>query len=79
MSEMITPPLMRAAGYEIAEVGDNGPATPKEHINRYERWTHVSEWNKCDQMRHDVFFDRCTGEWSRNGKEVVYMDEVTLF
>ena len=73
---MITPAVMREAGWEIAEVGDNGPATPKEYRNRYQRWTHRTEWNSCDQCRHDVFYDLHTGLWSQNGKDVTYMDEI---
>ena len=76
--QFIDPSLMREAGWEIAEVGDNGPATPKENVNRYERWIHSSEWNKSQQFQHAVFFNRNIGEWSQNGKEVIYMDEIKL-
>lgn len=76
--ELINPVLLREAGWEIAEVGDNGPATPKENCNRYERWVHSTEWTKCSQFQHPVFFDRLTGYYSQNGKEVVYMDQIKI-
>lgn len=74
--QLITPKLMRGLGYEIKSVGDNGPSTPKEYRNRYEKWVHRDKWNKCDQHCGAIFFDRTTGEWRRDGKEIVYIVQI---
>ena len=73
---LITPDLMRSQGWEIKEIGDNGPSTPKINRNRYEKWVHQDRWEMPDQFQHAIFFDRCTGEWFRDGKELVYIDQI---
>lgn len=75
---LITCTLMLSQGWDIREIGDNGPATPKEYRNRYEVWVHRDNWNKCDQHRKAVIHDCYTGEWSRDGKELVYMDQISV-
>lgn len=74
--QLITPQLMREHGWDIKEVGDNGPATPKEHRNRYEKWVSSERWNLPDSLQRPIFYDRHTGEWFRNGKEIVYIDQL---
>ena len=74
--QLITPELMRGLGYEIKEVGDTGPDTPRENRRRYEKWVHRDRWDVCDQLCRAVFFDRNTGEWFRDGKELVYIDQI---
>lgn len=54
--------FLQAQGFECVEVGDNGPATPKSNINRYEKWCCQTEW-----VTLDVFFDRITNRFSMDG------------
>ena len=34
----LTSDILKSNGFELVEIGDNGPATPKVNINRYEKW-----------------------------------------
>ena len=74
--QLITVELLRKNGWDIKEVGDNGPATPKEYRNRYEKWVHVNNWDKDDHFNYSLFLDRTTGEWSQDGQSIEYMDQL---
>ena len=58
----LLPKLLEKSGWECIAVGDNGPATPKEHYNRYEKWRYET---KCGYR--DLFFDRMTKRWRLSG------------
>lgn len=58
----LTPEILKKNGWECIAVGDNGPATPKEHYNRYEKWRCESKWGY-----RDLFFDRMTKKWRLSG------------
>ena len=34
----ITSDILKSNGFELVEIGDNGPSTPKANVNRYEHW-----------------------------------------
>lgn len=72
----ITVDNLRAAGWEIKEVGDNGPCTPKENRDRFEKWLHADEFNACCPKKV-LFFDRSTGRYSLNGQRVGFMEQLT--
>lgn len=74
--EAITAELLRKSGWDLKEVGDHGPATPKEYRDRYERWVHVNNWEKSDRLNCSLFLDRTTGEWCQDGHSVKYMDQL---
>ena len=35
---MLTGDILKSNGFELVEIGDNGPSTPKANVNRYEKW-----------------------------------------
>ena len=35
---VLTPEILKSNGFELVEIGDNGPSTPKANVNRYEHW-----------------------------------------
>ena len=72
---MITKELLKEAGWECVEVGDNGPATPKEYRNRYEVWAPVSESMRGCRRRH-IMYDRTDDRWSYDGKTITEMDQL---
>ena len=74
--EAITAELLRKSGWDLKEVGDHGPATPKEYRDRYERWVHVNNWEKSDRLNCSLFLDRTTGEWRQDDHSVKYMDQL---
>ena len=34
----LTGEILKSNGFELVEIGDNGPSTPKANVNRYEHW-----------------------------------------
>lgn len=34
----LMPEILKINGFELVEIGDNGPSTPKANVNRYEKW-----------------------------------------
>lgn len=65
----ITPDIIKANGGYIVEVGDNGPATPKVHFMRYEKWQLVTKWNTAV-----INYDRTTKHWNLRGVNAVNLD-----
>lgn len=59
---LITAEMLKKNGWECVEVGDKGPATPKQNYNRFERWRLETKWGK-----RDLFFDRATKVYRLNG------------
>lgn len=35
---LLTGEILKSNGFELVEIGDNGPSTPKANVNRYENW-----------------------------------------
>ena len=35
---LLTGDILKSNGFELVEIGDNGPSTPKSNVNRYEKW-----------------------------------------
>ena len=35
---LLTGEILKSNGFELVEIGDNGPSTPKANVNRYEHW-----------------------------------------
>lgn len=54
----ITPEILEANGITLLEVGDNGPATPKKHLNRYEKWFIHTTWKDTF-----LWYDRMADHW----------------
>ena len=73
---MITKELLKEAGWECVEVGDNGPATPKEYRNRYEVWAPAKEKIYNYRFRRQVMYDRTDDRWSYDGKTITEMDQL---
>ena len=54
----ITNAILEANGITLLEVGDNGPATPKKHLNRYEKWFIHTTWKDTF-----LWYDRMADHW----------------
>ncbi len=67
----LTPEILKKSGWECIAVGDNGPATPKEHYNRYEKWRCETKWGY-----RDLFFDRMTKRWRLSGMNCTTFTEL---
>ena len=70
---MLTSEILGKNGFELVAVGDNGPATPKENINRYEKWV-------CKTMFQTfyLFYDRRAKDYTLNafGNHISYITYV---
>lgn len=67
----LTAEILRANGWECIAVGDNGPSTPKQHYNRYEKWRCETKWGY-----REMFFDRMTKMWRFSGMNSINFTEV---
>ena len=54
----ITAKILEANGITLLEVGDNGPATPEKHLNRYEKWFIHTTWKDTF-----LWYDRMADHW----------------
>ncbi len=54
----VTKEILEANGITLLEVGDNGPATPKKHLNRYEKWFIHTTWKDTF-----LWYDRMADHW----------------
>lgn len=61
--------LVEGCGAILVEVGDNGPATPQNFRNRFERWD-ISSLKK----EYTLWYDRRTKKWTVAGANQVYLD-----
>lgn len=67
----ITAEILKKSGWECVTVGDNGPSTPKQYYNRYEKWRLETAWGK-----RELFFDRMTKMYRLNGMNDCVFAEV---
>ena len=58
---LLTGEILISYGFELVEIGDNGPATLKANIKRYEKW-------ECKTMIQTFYlsYDRHAKEYSMN-------------
>lgn len=67
----ITKEILERNGIKLVEVGDNGIATPKRFLNRYEKWMIHTTW------RDDfIWFDRIAKRWKLHGLNSISLDYV---
>ena len=57
----MTGDILKSNGFELVEIGDNGPSTPKANVNRYESW----ECKTAFQTFY-LIYDRRTKAYSLN-------------
>ena len=67
----LTAEILEKNGFECIEVGDKGPATPKQNYMRYEHWRGETTWG-----RRDLFYDRMTKRWRFGGMNEYRLDSV---
>lgn len=67
----ITTEILKANGFSCVEVGDKGPATPKAHYMRYEKWRIETQLGY-----RDLFFDRMTKRYKFGGMNEYTFTEV---
>lgn len=67
----LTPEILEKNGFKCIEIGDKGPATPKQNYMRYEHWRGETVWG-----RRDLFYDRMTKRWRFGGMNEYGFDSV---
>ena len=72
----LTGEILKSNGFELVEIGDNGPSTPKANVNRYEKW-------ECKTMFQTFYllYDRRAKNYSLNAFSnhiinIVYVHEL---
>lgn len=72
----LTGDILKSNGFELVEIGDNGPSTPKVNINRYEKW-------ECKTMFQTFYlsYDRHAKKYSLNAfgnhvSNIMYLHEL---
>ena len=73
---LLTDEILKKNGFELVGVGDNGPATPKANINRYEKW----ECKTIFQTFY-LYYDRRSEYYSLNAfsnhiNDIIYVHEL---
>ena len=71
----ITFDALRSAHWFCAAVGDNGPCTQKEWVNRIEKWKKESD-PVDDRLAHPLFYDRVLHTWKQDGHDVEFMEDL---
>ena len=73
---LLTGDILKSNGFELVEIGDNGPSTPKMNINRYEKW-------ECKTMFQTFYlsYDRHAKDYSLNAfwnhiSHIMYVHEL---
>ena len=73
---LLTCDILKSNGFELVEIGDNGPSTPKANVNRYEKW-------ECKTMFQTFYllYDRRAKNYSLNAFSnhiinIVYVHEL---
>ena len=73
---LLTAEILKDNGFELVEIGDNGPSTPKANVNRYEKW-------ECKTMFQTFYlsYDRRAKNYSLNAFSnhiinIVYVHEL---
>ena len=72
----LTAEILKNNGFELVEIGDNGPSTPKANVNRYEKW-------ECKTMFQTFYlsYDRRAKNYSLNAfwnhiSHILYVHEL---
>lgn len=60
----LTEEIIKKAGFQLEEVGDNGAATPPQYRNRFEKWVAHTTWKDCV-----LWYDRRAGYYNIQGLE----------
>ena len=60
----LTEEIIKKAGFQLEEVGDNGAATPPQYRNRFEKWVAHTTWRDCV-----LWYDRRAGYYNIQGLE----------
>lgn len=60
----LTEEIIKKAGFQLEEVGDNGAATPPQYRNRFEKWVAHTTWKDCV-----LWYDRSAGYYNIQGLE----------
>ena len=73
---LLTAEILKDNCFELVEIGDNGPSTPKANVNRYEKW-------ECKTMFQTfyLYYDRRAKNYSLNAFSnhiinIVYVHEL---
>ena len=73
---LLTGDILKSNGFELVEIGDNGPSTPKTNVNRYEKW-------ECKTMFQTFYlsYDRHAKNCSLNAfgnhiSQIIYVHEL---
>jgi len=67
----LTHEIITSNGFELIEVGDNGPGTPRKNVNRYEKWICKTTW-----IDIQMWYDRLTKDWCLHGVNSVKLKNV---
>ena len=71
----ITFDALRSEHWICVAVGDNGPCTQKEWVNRIEKWKKESD-PVDDRLSHPLFYDRVLHTWKQDGHDVEFMEDL---
>lgn len=67
----ITPEILDKNGFKLTEVGDNGIATPRKNINRYEKYECKTKWRDII-----IWYDRITKKWCLHGINSIQLNYI---
>ncbi len=67
----ITPEILEKNGFILTEVGDNGIATPRKNINRYEKHECKTKWRDII-----MWYDRITKKWCLHGINSIQLNYI---
>ena len=67
----ITPEILKRNGFILTEVGDNGIATPRKNINRYEKHECKTKWRDII-----MWYDRITKKWCLHGINSIQLNYI---
>ena len=67
----LTHDIIKANGFELTEVGDNGPGTPRQNLNRYEKHECKTKWRDIT-----MWYDRMTKNWCLHGINSIKLNYV---
>lgn len=73
---LLTGEILKSNGFELVDVGDNGPSTPKANINRYEKWECKTKF-----QTFYLIYDRRSKDYSLNAfsnhiSHIMYVHEL---
>lgn len=67
----LTPEILKRNGFVLTEVGDNGIATPRNNINRYEKHECKTKWRDII-----MWYDRITKKWCLHGINSIQLNYI---